>query len=175
MCDFANIGNYATTGWNLASTGLAVTNQLYRGIQQARVNSANNAAVSAGYQAQLNQLGVQQQQINQQSAQQQSEIAREAIKQRATLMTSAGEYGVAGHTLDALNYELTMNSNFARTNAETNRQNRIQQTGVAAEAMRAQAQSQMRPEGVNWLGLGLQIAGTAVDGFSKMKERFPNG
>lgn len=172
MCDFVNVGSYASTAWNVASTGLGIATTAVNAIKQSNVNAANNAAVNANAQSQLNQLQVQQSQINKQSEQQQSQIAREAMQQRARLQVSAGESGVAGGVLDRLNHEITQSANDASTNTETNREGRINQTTAQGQSVIAQANTQMRSDKVDWFGLGLQIAGQGAKDFSKdFKER----
>lgn len=171
MCDFVNIGQYTTTGLNIASAGLGVAQAIGQGVAQRNINRANNQAVNANYQAQMNLLGVQQRQINAQAQQQKGQIARDAMAKRATLLTAAGESGVAGNVLTSGVNSVNQGANEAMTTVESNRYGRIQQGGAQAQALRAEAQSSMRDSSFDWFGTGLQIAREGLTLGSKVQKR----
>ena len=164
MCEPETIGSMAFTAAETAMVGISAASAAvsYAG-QQAQAD-AISASAKQSNDAQMSQLQIQRQQINEQAADQMSERAKQAQAMDARLRVSAGESGVSGPTVDRLSNEIYANEDQDITHIQKNRSNSMQQSGATADGINAQTQSMLnqapRP---SIIGSGLQIAGTAAD------------
>jgi len=166
-----NVGDYSATPWAAISTGLQIVSSISSAFIGAKQNKLANAANIANYNAQMQQLEVQQRQTNQQAAQQGSVIQRQALAEKSRLTATLGEAGISGNTADRLGNELDQKANDALTNIDTNRGNAIVQSGTQGAAMKAQTDSKMRDPSINWSSLGLQIATSGLGFTDKLVKR----
>jgi hypothetical protein len=153
-----NIGNNTTTWMQAGTAAMGAVSSIGQAVMTRNNNRSNNDAVTANYNSQINQLGVQQQQINAQAAQQQTKIADQSLAERSSLQVSMGEAGVSGNTANRLDSVAALKANTAKTTVDENRQGQIAQTGAQGLAMAAGANSRMRNGSIDYTSLGLQLA-----------------
>ena len=152
----------------IAMAATSAVSSVYGAKKQQDANDKYNQSVANNYGAQMNALSQQQSQVNAQATQQMSQIALQAMAQRARLQTLAGEAGVgAGGTYDRLQNAVAFTENQGLTNVATNLNNTQGQLSRQGGAMEMQAKNSMRAP-VDWTGVGLQILGAGLGAYGKI-------
>ena len=158
MCDPVSLG----------MTALSIGSTVYQTNQQNKAASRYNRELENSYNAQLNGIQEQRKQMGIQQQQEESEIAKQARQEAARLAVIAGESGAMGGVYDRLRGE----SNFARDDAinqsRRNRENRMIQNQRETEGLRSNTKAKEQV-GSSWSGAGLQIATSALDGYSRSR------
>lgn len=171
MCEPVTIGTMALTAGESLMVGVTAASaaMTYVG-QQAQADAIGNSQ-RASYEAQMSQLQLQREQINEQATDQMSARAMAAQAAQAKLRASAGESGVSGISVDRADREIAFNSSQDIATIDKNRRAQIAQTAVNGQAIQAQTQSALNSAPhPSLIGTGLQIAG----GFANVAARQPN-
>lgn len=158
MCDPVSIGMAA----------LSIGSTLYATDQQNKAAAKYNKQLENSYNAQINGLQEQRQQMGQQQQQEESEIAKQARAEAARIAVIAGESGAMGGVYDRLMSENKFARDGAITQSRNNLDNQMVQSQREAESMRYQTMAGAK-SGQSWSGVGLQIAGQALDAYSKSR------
>ena len=108
------------------------------------------------------QLVAQQGELNEDAAQQTSEATLEARKKRAALRVAAGESGLTGNFIEALEGGVQADLGTARARIEKQRQRNQKQIEREKGGVKSRTQGALNSvERPSIVGTGLQIAGTA--------------
>lgn len=163
MCEPVTIGTTVITVGEMVAVGVAATSAAVGYMAQQQAADDNRSAAEANYRAQMDQLQLQRQQINEQAADEMSIRAKTARSNLASLRVSAGESGIAGLTEDNLEREVKFNESQDIATIQKNRRNAMDQTsaqgaGIAAQTM-GQVNSVRQP---SLIGSALQVAQTGA-------------
>ncbi|WP_052063893.1 virion core protein, T7 gp14 family [Nitrincola sp. A-D6] len=172
MCEPIAIASFALSAGSSLMAGQAQDEQA-AAQSRANYNSAvtNNAMLVADYQ----QQGIRQQQEGQAAISEQAENSLEALRNKASMATSAGESGVGGASVNALLADLTRQNANRNQTVEQNLTNVRQQVAYENKtnhsSAKARNSSMPKPQRNNWAATGLQIAGAGISSYGQYKDR----
>lgn len=152
-----------------AQAGMSMLGQVSQH-QQAKAAAKQNAK-SALQSARLGyeQTALRREQEREKSSQMAFNTAIDAAKARGTVITSAGEAGVTGVSVDSLLADAYGREGRYTSSLQSNYDNVSSQLDLEARGIQAQAESRIAsmPE-PSFTDLAIGLAGTAVSGASKM-------
>jgi len=169
MCEPATM-MAISTGLSVAMGGMQMMGQQQRAQAQA---DAQARQIANARQAFVNDTAALQERRLQESAaasQQMREQQRKAVRARATARTEAGEAGVSGLSVDALqrdfysrelNYLSAVRQNYDNTSRQIDRQ--LESAGTGFQTRVNQAPRVQQP---NYLGIGLRIGTDAFSNYN---------
>lgn len=154
-----------------ASTIVSMDAQQSQAKQQRQYQAAQAAAAQDETRAKIATINDR---IGQEVSSAQTEkrdIARQAMRDRATMMTAIGEANISGLSVDALLADAYGNEADAQNRINENLDWTTRQLELEKRGARAQGQSAVnaanRPvQGANWFDAGLRIAGAGVDAYT---------
>lgn len=163
MCEPVTIGTTVITVGEMVAVGVAATSAAVGYMAQQQAADDNRSAAEANYRAQMDQLQLQRQQINEQAADEMSIRAKTARSNLASLRVSAGESGIAGLTEDNLEREVKFNESQDIATIQKNRRNAMDQTSAQGAGIAAQTMSQVNSvRQPSLIGSALQVAQTGA-------------
>ena len=144
----------------------------FAGGQQAAADQ--QAATNASTQSMYDQTAVKQQEINDKYAMDEAERKKQGMIDRAQSVTTAGESGALGFTMDRLLGDSFMQEGLDMMSMETNRTNAIKQTEAENKSYQAKgnaANVTAQNQAPSLLGTGLTIAGDYAKYDAKVKAK----
>lgn len=159
----------AAAGLAIVSTavGIAGQDRSAKQAQKEAVDSLNGEYAT---------IGDQQRQIGAQASDESTERAKQALRDQGQLTAAFADSGLSGNSQQRLMVEQSIQANADQATIVRNRDNKIEQTKVDAQAARARAVAAVRQNPrQSALGMGLQIASAGANaygssgGFSKGK------
>jgi hypothetical protein len=146
----------------LAAAGTAMTITA----QNAQAKAAQQSAMDS-YNVNMQQKQLQQTQINQQTSREEIRLNMKSQAAEARLMTSAGESGVSGVSVDRNFNEIAGAGNQDIATLEANRTSQINQVQMGARGTAATTQGTINKNiGTTSLAAGLQIGSAAAQGYA---------
>lgn len=151
------------TAGEMIAIGVAAASAGVGYFAQQQAADDNRAAAEANYQAQMKQLQLQREQINEQASDEISFRAKTARSNLASLRVSAGESGIAGITEGNLEREVKFNESQDIATIQKNRRNAMDQTTAQGASLAAQNMSQVNSvRQPSLIGSALQVAQTGA-------------
>lgn len=121
-------------------------------------------------------LEKQYEQMRQQGTDKVSEVAKQAMIEQARMRVSAGESGIAGSSVDSIMGESMFNAAEAVSGIQKNVRNGKDQSELEGRGMyaanKSKANSIKQPD---WIGAGLQIAGSVAGNWNGLKAEMGSG
>jgi putative ribosome biogenesis GTPase RsgA len=152
----------------LAITAASTTMSVISQKQQA---NATEDAMKADYDNKLQAYQEQQKQITAQESNSMVDIQREAMRQQASLRVAAGESGVGGFSMLNILDDVYTQAGFESAKLQQNTDNAREQSARELQGIRANTQSGLnRIERPDYMGAGLQIAGSAVNTYARKQD-----
>lgn len=143
MCEPVTIGTTVITAGEMLAVGVAAASATVGYMAQQSAADDNRASAEASYQAQMKQLQLQREQINENASDESSIRAKTARANLASLRVSAGESGIAGVTENNLEREVKFNESQDIATIDKNRRAAMAQTDAQSAAIAAQTMGQV--------------------------------
>jgi hypothetical protein len=138
---------------------------------QADTSRKQKQAVRNNYEQQAATVAVQNKQTQAATTENVSERSRQALRDSAAVRVSSGEAGVGGLSVLSLLDNAQFNAGYDATRMDRNGANRIEQNQRQLEGIRSGAKSSLNNiTPPDYIGAGLQIAGSAVDAYGQYKK-----
>lgn len=169
MCEPASIMIAATTA---LSTALSIGGQVAQYSAQADQAAATRSNALAAYQQDTSAITDRASQEQQATAQRRLQNAREYAAAKATAVTSAGDAGVSGLSVNALLTDLAGQQQLRQGAVDTNLDMTLQQLQREQQGAAVTRQSRINSaQDPSLAGLLIGVAKTGVDGFTGYKTR----
>jgi murein DD-endopeptidase MepM/ murein hydrolase activator NlpD len=147
--------------------GLSIVSTLATLADTAQQANANEDALIADANNQVEAIGEQQDQISKKAIDEKQDRSQQAAMERGRLRAIQAESGLIGNTQDRIIGESYFNESTDIASIEANRKNEIAQSNRQLQGVTTSTQSKLNSiKQPNYLGAGLQI-GTAVFGYKQ--------
>lgn len=144
--------------------GLSIVSTLATLADTAQQANANEDALIADANNQVEAIGEQQEQISKKAIDEKQDRSQQAAIERGRLRAIQAESGLIGNTQDRIIGESYFNESTDIASIEANRQNEIDQSNRQLKGVTTRAQSNLNAvKQPSYLGAGLQIGGAVAN------------